>query len=101
VGFAKDGSQGITLRLRYYDRTRFSADNGETNYTIAADRLIIRKDNKIIYQEKIQVLQALSTPTSVGEEAPKGKSKKNPPPASNSSSQKRSSTSQNTPTTKR
>ena len=59
VGIAKDGSQGITLRLRYYDRTQFSADNGETNYTIAADRLIIRKDSKVIYQEKIQVLQPL------------------------------------------
>ncbi len=100
VSFAKDGSQGITLRLRYYDRNRFSADNGETNYNIATDRLTIRKDNKIIYQEKIQVLQALSTPISV-EEAPKSKLKKNSPPASNNSTQKRSSTSQNTPTTKR
>jgi hypothetical protein len=100
VGFAKDGSQGITLRLKYYDRTRFSADNGETNYTIAADRLTIRKDNKIIYQEKIQVLQALSTPP-LGEEAIKSKPKKNSPPAGNSSDRKRSSTSQNLPTSKR
>ncbi len=60
VGLARDGSQGITLRLRYYDRTQFSADNGDTNYTIATDRLIIRKDNKILYREKIQILQPLS-----------------------------------------
>ena len=59
VGLARDGSQGITLRLRYYDRTQFSADNGDTNYTVAADRLIIRKDNKVIYRQKIQVLQSL------------------------------------------
>jgi hypothetical protein len=59
VGLTKDGSQGITLRLRYYDRTQFSADNGETNYTIADDRLTIRKDNKVIYRQKIQVLQSL------------------------------------------
>ncbi len=73
VGLARDGSQGITLRLRYYDRTRFSADNGETNYTIAANWLTIRKDSKIIYQEKIQVLQPL----------PKIAISEDPPPATN------------------
>ena len=56
VGIAKDGTQGISLRLRYDDRTQFSADNGETNYTIAANRLITRKDSKIIDRAKIQVL---------------------------------------------
>jgi hypothetical protein len=72
VGLAKDGSQGITLRLRYYDRTRFSADNGATNYTIAANKLIITKSGEMIYQEKIEVLQSLpikptveATPTKV------------------------------------
>jgi hypothetical protein len=100
VGLAKDGSQGITLRLRYYDRSQFSADNGEANYTIAANRLVIRKDSKIIYQEKIQVLQALPGTMTTEEATPKIKPKKAPAPASNNSSQKRSSTSQSTPKTK-
>jgi hypothetical protein len=65
VGLAKDGSQGITLRLRYYDRTRFSADNGATNYTIAANKLIITKSGELLYQEKIQVLQSLPINTTV------------------------------------
>jgi hypothetical protein len=97
VGLSKDGSQGITLRLRYYDKTQFSADNGETNYTIAADRLIIRKDNKIIYQEKIQVLQALPGTIAIEEPTPKPKLKKSPQPASNDNSQIRSSIGQPTP----
>jgi hypothetical protein len=100
VGLSKDGSQGITLRLRYYDKTQFSADNGETNYTIAADRLIIRKDNKIIYQEKIQVLQALPGTIAVEETTPKPKPKKSPPSASNETSQTRDSTSQPAPKVK-
>jgi hypothetical protein len=77
VGLSKDGSQGITLRLRYYDRTQFSADNGETNYTIAADRVIIRKDSKIIYQEKIQVLQPLPGTIAIEDPKLKPKPKKN------------------------
>jgi hypothetical protein len=59
VGQSRDGSEGITLRLRYYDRRRFSADNGDTNYTIAANKLIISKDGKVIYQERIEVTQPL------------------------------------------
>ncbi len=82
VGLAKDGSQGITLRLRYYDRTRFSADNGETNYTIAADSLTIRQDNKIIYQEKIKVLQALPKTTLAEVPDPKTNPKKHSLPTS-------------------
>jgi hypothetical protein len=95
VGLAKDGTQGITLRLRYYDRTQFSADNGETNYTIAADRLAIRKDGKIIYQEKIQVLQPLSGATATEETTPKSKPKKSSEAANNS--RRRNSTSQAAP----
>jgi hypothetical protein len=100
VGLSKDGSQGITLRLRYYDRTQFSADNGETNYTIAANRLIIRKDSKIIYQERIQVLQAL--PGTIATEDPKFKTKlkKSPTPERENSSPKRSATAQPTPKVK-
>jgi hypothetical protein len=92
VGFAKDGSQGITLRLRYYDRTQFSADNGDTNYTIAANRLIIRKDNKIVYQDKIQVLQALPSSLSADSSKPKSKPKRNMTTESNNPSQKRNPT---------
>ncbi len=77
VGHSKDGSEGITLRLRYFDRTRFSADNGDTNYTIAANRLTIRKDNKVIHQEKIEVLQSLPGVVTAAETAPtKPESKK-------------------------
>jgi hypothetical protein len=68
VGHSKDGSEGITLRLRYYDRTRFSADNGDTNYTIAANKLIISKDSKVIYQERIEVIQPLPGTTTTAEE---------------------------------
>ncbi len=75
VGLAKDGSQGITLRLRYYDRTQFSADNGVTNYTIANNRLIISKNTKVVYQEKIQVLQPLPG-VAVAEETPAKKPRK-------------------------
>ena len=97
VAFAKDGSQGITLRLRYYDRTQFSADNGETNYTIAANRLVIRKDKKIVYQEKIQVLQALPGTDPSGNAVTKSKPKKNLTSENSSdASQKRNSTSQST-----
>jgi hypothetical protein len=71
VGLAKDGSQGITLRLRYYDRTQFSADNGVTNYTVANNRLIISKNTKVVYQEKIQVLQSLPGATITSETPPK------------------------------
>ena len=101
VGLAKDGSQGISLRLRYYDRTQFSADNGETNYTIAADRLIIRKNSKIIYQEKIQVLQVLPGTIAVESPPAKNKPKKNVTPATNEPSQPRSSTSKSTSKIKR
>jgi hypothetical protein len=100
VGLAKDGSQGITLRLRYYDRTQFSADNGERNYTIASDRLVIRKDNKIIYQEKIQVLQALPGVISAEENMPKPKPKKSPVPVNSDSLQRHSSTTQSGPKNK-
>jgi hypothetical protein len=71
VGLAKDGSQGITLRLRYYDRTQFSADNGVTNYTIANNKLIISKNTKVVYQEKIQVLQSLPGVATTEETTPK------------------------------
>ncbi len=102
MAFTKDGSQGITLRLRYYDRTQFLADNGETNYTVAANRLVIRKDNKIVYQEKIQILQALPGTTPLDNTTTKNKVKKNPNPAnSGDTSQKRSSTSQETSKLKR
>jgi hypothetical protein len=90
VGLSRDGSQGITLRLRYYDRTQFSADNGETNYTIAANRLIIRKDSKIVYQEKITVLQPLPGTLAADETTTKSKPKRNIVPESNNSNQKRS-----------
>jgi hypothetical protein len=70
VGHSKDGSEGITLRLRYYDRSRFSADNGDTNYTIAANKLIISKDSKVIYQERIEVTQPLPGTVATVEEAP-------------------------------
>jgi hypothetical protein len=90
VGISKDGSQGITLRLRYYDRTQFSADNGETNYTIAANQLVIRKDNKIIHQERIQVLQALPGTNALDRTATKSKLKKNPNPETSNATQKRS-----------
>jgi hypothetical protein len=94
VGLSKDGAQGITLRLRYYDRTQFSADNGETNYTIAANRLIIRKDSKIIYQEKIQVLQALPGTIAIEEPQPKPKPKKSLTLEREDANQKRSASSQ-------
>jgi hypothetical protein len=100
VGISKDGTQGITLRLRYYDRTQFSADNGDTNYTIAANRLVIRKDTKIVYQDKIQVLQALSGTTIAEDAAPKTKTRKNAAITNNSSpsnSFKRSSTKKTAP----
>jgi hypothetical protein len=97
VGLSRDGSQGITLRLRYYDRTQFSADNGDTNYTIAANRLVVRKDSKIIYQEKIQVLQALPGTISVQENTPKLKVKKNSTLLPANPNQKRNSASQSIP----
>jgi hypothetical protein len=97
VGLSRDGSQGITLRLRYYDRTQFSADNGDTNYTIAANRLVVRRDSRIIYQEKIQVLQALPGTISVQENTPKLKVKKNSTSLPADLNQKRSSTSQPIP----
>ncbi len=92
VGIARDGSQGITLRLRYYDRTQFSADNGDTNYTIATDRLIIRKDNKVIYRQKIQVLQPLPGTTVAEYSAPKTILRKNTATPNTTNLQKRSST---------
>ena len=100
VGLSKDGTQGITLRLRYYDRAQFSADNGDTNYTIAANRLVIRKDSKVIYQGKIQILQQLAGATSTEEIAPKPKPKK-AVTTTNSSSSNRNPASQSTPKTKR
>lgn len=100
VGIAKDSSQGITLRLRYYDKTQFSANDGETNYTIAVDRLTIRKDNKIIYQEKIQVLQALPGTITAVDPPLNSKPKKTPTP-SIEPSQNRNSTSQPAPKIKR
>jgi hypothetical protein len=96
VSLSKDGSQGITVRLRYYDRNRFSADNGETNYTIAANQLTIRKDNKVIDREKIQVLQPLPSKIVVEELTPKIKAKKAPLPATNEVEKKRNSSVQPT-----
>jgi hypothetical protein len=77
VGLSRDGSQGITLRLRYYDRTQFSADNGSTNYTIADDRLTIRKDDRVIYRQRIQVLQPLPGTAVAASEVPKTNIRKN------------------------
>ena len=97
VGQSKDGSQGIMLRLRYYDRTQFSADNGETNYTIAANRLVIRKGGKIIYQDKIEVLQALPGVKLTEEPIPNSNPRKNSPSAaSGNNNQNRNSTTQPT-----
>ncbi len=96
VGLSKDGSQGITLRLRSYDRTQFSADNGETNYTIATNRLIIRKDNKIVSQERIQVLQALPGATATQENISNSKPKRNITSKSNDPSPNRRAISQPT-----
>jgi hypothetical protein len=76
VGIAKDGTQGITLRLRSYDRTRFSADNGNNSYTIATDRLIIKKDGDVI-QEKIDVLQPLAAKVTIEDSTPKINRQKN------------------------
>ncbi len=90
VGLAKDGTQGITLRLRYYDRTQFSADNGDVNYTIAANRLVIRNKNKVIFQDKIQVLQALPGTEVVEEVVPKTKSRKNSSIINSNNSQRNS-----------
>ena len=90
VGLAKDGTQGITLRLRYYDRTQFSADNGDVNYTIAANRLVIRNKNKVIFQDKIQVLQALPGTEVVEEVVPKTKPKRNSSVVNSSNSQRNS-----------
>ncbi len=103
VGLAKDGTQGITLRLRYYDRTQFSADNGDTNYTIAANRLVIRKNNKVIFQDRIQVLQALTGIATEKEPTSTSKPKKNSQPAAstNNKIQKSSSTIQPVPKVKR
>jgi hypothetical protein len=115
VGLAKDGSQGITLRLRYYDRTQFSADNGVTNYTIANNKLIISKNTKVVYQEKIQVLQSLpgvataeeSTPkktkaVATGEEPkPKQKPKKATPEVSTSNIKKTNTTNSGKPKIRR
>jgi hypothetical protein len=94
VGISKDSTQGITLRLRYYDRTQFSADNGDTNYTIAANRLVIRKDSKVVYQDKIQVLQALPGTTVEEDTPPKPKKRKNSTATKDNSSSTSSSTSQ-------
>jgi hypothetical protein len=91
VGLARDGSQGITLRLRYYDRTQFSADNGNTNYTIAADRLTISKDDRVIYRHRIQVLQPLPGTTVAESAVPKTNLRKNTT-TSNNLTQKRTST---------
>jgi hypothetical protein len=101
VGLAKDGTQGITLRLRYYDRTQFSADNGDTNYTIAANRLVIRKDSKVVYQDKIQVLQALPGTTVEEDTPPKPKKRKNSTAANNSNSSSSSSSSPKRSSTKK
>jgi hypothetical protein len=97
VRLSKDGTQGITLRLRYYDRTQFSADNGDINYTIAANQSIVRKDNRIIDRETIQVLQALPSTISGQEATPKIKPKKNSTSLPTDLNQKRSSTSQSIP----
>ncbi len=97
VGVAKDGSQGIMLRLRYYDRTQFSADNGDTNYTIATDRLIIRKENKVIYRQKLQVLQALPSTTVAESSLPKTNVRRSPTAPSTTNIQKNSSTSRPSP----
>jgi hypothetical protein len=88
VGLAKDGTQGITLRLRYYDRTQFSADNGDVNYTIAANRLVIRKNNKVIFQDKVRVLQSLPGTEVAEEVTPKTKPKKNSSVINNSNSKR-------------
>jgi hypothetical protein len=92
VGLARDGSQGITLRLRYYDRTQFSADNGNTNYAIADDRLTIRKDNKVIYRQRIQVLQPLAGTAVAESPVPKTNLRKSTVIPNHTNVQKRSST---------
>jgi hypothetical protein len=100
IGRAKDGSQGLDLKLRYYDRNKFIADSDNTSYTITADRLLVRKDNKVIAQEKIQILQALVVPTT-SKETPKTTPKKTEKSPSSNSSRQRSSIDRSAATTKR
>ena len=97
VGIAKDGTQGITLRLRSYDRTRFSADNGENSYTIATDRLIIKKDGNVI-QEKIEVLQPLAGKVTVEDSTPKINPKQSTAPTSTDTIPRKKSTTTSTST---
>jgi hypothetical protein len=97
VGIAKDGTQGITLRLRSFDRTRFSADNGENSYTIATDRLIIKKDGNVI-QEKIEVLQPLAGKVTVEDSTPKINPKQSTAPTSTDTIPRKKSTTTSTST---
>jgi hypothetical protein len=60
---SKDGTQGMTLRLRSYDKKSFSADNGATNYAIAGVRFTITRNGKVVSQEKISILQPLTGST--------------------------------------
>lgn len=63
VSYAKDGSMGMTLRLRYYDKQRFSADRGDVNYAIVGNKFIVTKDSKVISQDQISVIQPLAGST--------------------------------------
>jgi cell division septation protein DedD len=54
---------GMTLRLRYYDKQRFSADRGDINYAIVGDKFIVTKDSKVVSQDKISVIQPLAGST--------------------------------------
>jgi hypothetical protein len=75
---AKDGSQGMTLRLRSYNKKRFSADNGNVNYAIGGDQFTVTKNGKVVSQEKISILQPL-----VGSTATNSAPKKQPTTNSN------------------
>jgi hypothetical protein len=74
VGTLKENGESTTIELLSYTKNAFIAETGPTRYTIYNNRFAISKSERVILQEKLEVLQPFKTATT---ETPTNKPKKN------------------------
>jgi hypothetical protein len=59
VSTPKDGKETTTVKLLSYDKNYFVAESGATRYVIVGSRFAITKSERVVAQEKIEILQPL------------------------------------------
>jgi hypothetical protein len=59
VSTPKDSKETTTVKLLSYDKNYFVAESGATRYVIVGSRFAITKSERVVAQEKIEILQPL------------------------------------------